>query len=417
MRTQVIATALKLLVRQYFVQHPDQFKGEKGDKGDPGVRGQIGPSVSTESVRLLVSDYFTANRLQFKGDKGDKGDRGDKGDQGAAGRDGVGLQGPAGDSASLKWRGEYRKGIEYKKGDIVGWRDAVWICLRNDTYSEPSRGSKSWDLFIAMPSSGKVLNSFGGTTAWGQITGNPISVSGTPAAGTFLRSDGTNFVTSTLKLPNTLSANQVLFGSAVNAVGESTSLTYDDTAKRLTVGSGTGTSSGWTVGYFGLTGVSGIWSTAVGAPSGTNYAIGAFGTGVTLNAPANGTIAYKVGNVALGIFGGLTDGVGVAGAGLTLTAGTAASAVSALSLTQTWNYNGAAINAVDWTFTDTASHANTLAWRVRAGAAGGTLLAHLTKGGQLNAVSYAVGGVAGVSFGPAAVASITIVNGIVTAIS
>jgi hypothetical protein len=42
---------------------------------------------------------------------------------------------------------------------------------------------------------------------------------------------------------------------------------------------------------------------------------------------------------------------------------------------------------------------------------------NLTAGGIVDAASYKVGGVAGVDFGPSAVASITVVKGIVTAIS
>lgn len=306
MRTQVIATALKLLVRQYFTQHPEQFRGLQGPQG---IVGPIGP-------RGLQGPIGLQGPQGLRGDKGDKGDRGDIGPMGPPGRDGVaGTDGASGESSSMKWRGEYRKGIEYKKGDIVGYRDAVWVCLRNDTYSEPSRGAKSWDLFIAMPtqSGGKILNSFGGTTAWGQITGNPISVSGTPGVGTFLRSDGTNFVTSTLTLPNTLTANQVLFGSAANTVGSSTSLTYD----------------------------------------GTTFAV-------------NGKLS--IGQTA--------------GAGPSITAGTAASAVSALSLTQTWNFNTSAITGVTWTFTDTSSHASTLAFQILGGASGTTNLFNVSKLGS-----------------------------------
>ena len=231
-RTQIIASALRLLIRQYFVQNQEQLRGVQGLQG---IQGQVGP-------RGLQGPIGLPGPIGPRGDKGEKGERGDIGPMGPPGRDGAaGINGTARESAGMRWRGEYRKGIEYKKGDIVGWRDAVWVCLRNDTYSEPSRGSKSWDLFIAVPQSGKTIQSFGGATNWDQITGKPpISVSGTPAAGTFLRSDGTNFVTSTLTLPNTLSANQVLFGSAANTVAGSANLVYGPAAGQgLTVSPGT----------------------------------------------------------------------------------------------------------------------------------------------------------------------------------
>lgn len=47
------------------------------------------------------------------------------------------------------------------------------------------------------------------------------------------------------------------------------------------------------------------------------------------------------------------------GRGITITAGAAGSGVSAELITQTWNYNAAAFDAVSWSFTNTSSHANT----------------------------------------------------------
>jgi hypothetical protein len=82
---------------------------------------------------------------------------------------------------------------------------------------------------------------------------------------------------------------------------------------------------------------------------------------------------------------------GTAGKGLTITAGTAASAVSALSITQTWNFNTSAIQGVDWTFTDTSSHASTNAFRIRGGASGTTDLLTLSKAGALAAVAVNAG--------------------------
>ena len=108
---------------------------------------------------------------------------------------------------------------------------------------------------------------------------------------------------------------------------------------------------------------------------------------------------------------------GTAGEGASITAGTAVTNVSAETITQTWNFTTSAINAVDWTFTDTSSHAGTLAWRVRGGASGTTALASLTKAGKMEAVAYRVNGTDGASFGPGLPTSITVENGIVTAIS
>ena len=79
---------------------------------------------------------------------------------------------------------------------------------------------------------------------------------------------------------------------------------------------------------------------------------------------------------------GLTfNASGAAGEGLAIAAGTAASAVSALTISGTVNYNAAALNFIDITMTDTSSHANTNALRIRGGVSGTTDLLTLSKGG------------------------------------
>ena len=172
-------------------------------------------------------------------------------------------------------------------------------------------------------------------------------------------------------------ANAVpFFGGAANALTDSSSLTYDDSTKRLTVAGTAGSDTTLLVKSVGTDDVIRLGTQTAGnggVISSANNALSAY-------APLNligTTIDFRPSN------GSKMTLVTTAGAGPSITAGTAASAVSALSLTQTWNYNTAAINAVDWTFTDTSSHASTLAWRVRAGAAGATLLASLSKGGDL----------------------------------
>mgnify|MGYP003639451229 CR=1 FL=1 len=98
--------------------------------------------------------------------------------------------------------------------------------------------------------------------------------------------------------------------------------------------------------------------------------------------PVAGTTGTFTGNIAAGATGGFALFSNTAGAGPSITAGTAASAVSALSLTQTWNYATAAIDGVLWTFTDTSSHANTNAFRIVGGSAGNVDALKLsTKGG------------------------------------
>ena len=83
---------------------------------------------------------------------------------------------------------------------------------------------------LAIGTAGKMLQSIGGLPAWS----TPTWPTAAPGAGTFPRGDGTNFVTSTLTLPDTLTANQVLYGTGTNAVGGSANLSFDGTTQAIT---------------------------------------------------------------------------------------------------------------------------------------------------------------------------------------
>lgn len=71
---------------------------------------------------------------------------------------------------------------------------------------------------------------------------------------------------------------------------------------------------------------------------------------------------------------GFTFGGSAAGTGLAVPAGTAASAVSAFTLTQTRNFNTSATNYVSWAFTQTSAHASDMALAIFGGAGGATFL-------------------------------------------
>ena len=146
-------------------------------------------------------------------------------------------------------------------------------------------------------------------------------------------------------------ANSVpFFGGAGNALTDSANLVYDDSTKRFTVGTGSGTSAGFTGGYAGSPGYFGIYSTSQ-TPSSTN--------GILMS---NGTVTYIQGEA---IYFRKIDGTpkmvlnnSTAGAGPSITAGTAASAVSLLSGTQTRNFSASATDYVSLAFTTTATHAD-----------------------------------------------------------
>ena len=196
------------------------------------------------------------------------------------------------------------------------------------------------------------------------------------------------------------------------ATSETTSanLTYTETSgPRLQVGSGSTTLQGWILGQK-ATGQSGVWSTAV-TPGASNYTLVDVGGDLYLN-------AYKTGGKITFLSNGanLASLFAAAGQGFTVSAGTATTDVNALSATQTMNAAAVAFTGWKGTFTEGAS-----------GTAAGTKLINLLYGTSgAESTQFAVsktglittGGTDGVaSFGPSIVTSITVKNGIITAIS
>ena len=213
-----------------------------------------------------------------------------------------------------------------------------------------------------------------------------------------------------------LTVTRIPFAGTAGLLGDSASLTYSDTLVAskagLKVGT-TGTNTGLTIGYGSISGYGALWSNAV-TPGADNMAflLGANDTSIVGGGSSTGGV-YIVPNASVTKQRWLTT----AGLGTEIFAGTAASAVSAESITQTWNFNTSAITGVKWTFTDTSSHANTLAFQILGGASGTTNLIKVSKAGLVDAPAYSVAGSAGADFGPGVVTSITVVKGIITAIS
>lgn len=159
-------------------------------------------------------------------------------------------------------------------------------------------------------------------------------------------------------------------------------------AKQLSItGDGTGatTNAGWILGYYGASGLSGLWSSTV-VPSTSNY-----------NYATDGAISYvNAANILnLQVAGATKMTFGsTAGLGPSITAGTATTPVHGFSVTQignaagaalalfsgTWN-NAASDTGVKIAITDTSSAAGSLPFQVLGGAAGTTNLLSLSKAG------------------------------------
>lgn len=130
-------------------------------------------------------------------------------------------------------------------------------------------------------------------------------------------------------------------------------------AKQLMIsGDGTGTASsnvGWIMGAISGGTYGAIWpSNAAATSSAQTSVLNSNGTTTSLNAPNSGSgLFFTIHDVTKGRFP-ITDG-----AGLAITAGTAATDVSAVTVTQTWNEGSTAFTGLKHTFTSTASAAAT----------------------------------------------------------
>ena len=206
-------------------------------------------------------------------------------------------------------------------------------------------------------------------------------------------------------------ATEVLFVGTGGVLAQSANLTYSETSgPRLRVGSGAVGNAGFILGNLsGATGYVFLQTTGLSISS-ANCALQQGPAGDTyLNSASGKNLSFQIANSTKARIN--------ASGGFEILCGAQTSDINALSATQTWNASGVAFTGIKFTITDTASAAGSLAMQILGGASGTTSLFKVTKGGQVDAPSYAVGGSAGASFGPGAVTSITVVNGIVTAIS
>lgn len=171
-------------------------------------------------------------------------------------------------------------------------------------------------------------------------------------------------------------ANQVLFIGTGEVVDQSTLLTFDEANKRLTVGTGTGTSTGVQIGYAGTSGAWGLWRTGDTPGLTTAFINGSSGlvevgsaaiTSVYLTTPVAGTIYLFAGTQKVAQ-------AGTAGAGPAITAGVSVDNTQrALSISGGWtdgtsNNIGVVIN-IDQGVTGTGTGK---LFSLQAGAAGTT---------------------------------------------
>lgn len=217
---------------------------------------------------------------------------------------------------------------------------------------------------LGTPSSGTVTN----LTGTASININGTVGATTPAAGTF-----------TSVTNSALTAGRITIAGTAGLLTDSANLTFSATGSvaggpLATVGLGATTAIGVSTGTL-ASGVAGMWPTSL-TPSPANYTIAFSSTATTINAPA-GNLNFFTANNSKGFF------PTTAGAGLTITSGTAVSAgVSALSVTRT-NSNTLVDTGVVFTFIDTTSAAGAKLFEILGTSTGAVSLLSVGKTGAL----------------------------------
>lgn len=227
------------------------------------------------------------------------------------------------------------------------------------------------------------IKGFGSGSGGGGGSGTVTSFAFTNGSG-FTGTVSTATTTPTLALTTSLTQNSVPFIGASGALTEdNTNLNYDPTNHRLQVGSGDAANTGVTLGWWAVTRNAALWCTGVGTLSTTNHGIRLGDSLTEMNSPAGtgGQLFFTLNNGQKMIISG-TAGIGPA-----ITAGTATTAVSALSATQTWNNAAVTFTGFSYSATDTASAAGSFHTQWFCGSAGTTAILQLTKTGALTTPS------------------------------
>ena len=171
----------------------------------------------------------------------------------------------------------------------------------------------------------------------------------------------------------------------------SANLTYAETSgPRLQVGSGSTTSAGWLIGYFGTSGYAGLWNTGLAAAT-NNFSIAQGSAGNTLVNSASGqNLDLQIANStkwrvdSAGDLSNVTAGQRLGSGRHDIVAGTTTTDLQALSITQTMNAAAVNFTGSKWTFTEGASGtgAGTLLHNILYGTSGAEASVYsLTKGG------------------------------------
>jgi len=166
-------------------------------------------------------------------------------------------------------------------------------------------GTNAVGELAAVGATGKLLQgTTGAIPVWTTAT---YPTTGATTTGAYLRADGTNWIMSTLILPNAITDTYVVIATATNTYGSDAGLTYNDATDLLTVtnsvtiSGGTVTTNGLTLtGLISQAGINGVSSTSGSTGSITSLNSGSGGAGSAGNGGAGGNITFAAGSGGTG---------------------------------------------------------------------------------------------------------------------
>jgi hypothetical protein len=181
------ATAPLLKRIEQLEARPLPERGEKGERGEPGesIRGETGVGVAGALIDrsgvlvLTLSDGTQRDLGVVVGKDGQDGRDGTDGLPGADGKDGIDgitpefmdaefegrvLRLSFGDGERTKavefhmstpeYRGVFKEGETYERGDMVTWGGSLWHC-EGETKDKPAPGSECWAIAAKKGRDGK----------------------------------------------------------------------------------------------------------------------------------------------------------------------------------------------------------------------------------------------------------------------
>ena len=178
--------AIEGVVRGVFAELKDELRGKDGQNVTaqqveatvravfaemaPGLKGKDGKTVKPEAVLAMVQDVFAQHKAELKGEPGKDVDLVQISAMVRQSLEALGHTQPTAEAmqAAIKaevqmiapelrgapgapglvWKGEWQRGTTYQAGDVVRYRAASYIAVRETVGVQPGTDKRHWDVMV-----------------------------------------------------------------------------------------------------------------------------------------------------------------------------------------------------------------------------------------------------------------------------